>query len=136
MSAQKLIPVMLIAGFSFGLLSNCAAESTEAGTPTNQWANSDCETPGAALTYIGKTQPELLAMLGPADSDHRFRLEDDINEFTIGLLNIYPMPENGWRQIRQQTWSADHCFLTVWSSRKDGALRSVDSLVYGDNVEF
>ena len=135
-TARSLLPVLIIAGFSFGLLRSCAAESSEAEAPHLDWAEADCETPGAANQFVGKSQSELMAMLGPAENDRRFRLENGINEFTIELLNIYPMPENGWREILQQSWSADHCRLTVWSSHEDGVMRSVDTLAYADNVEF
>lgn len=103
---------------------------------TPEWASGDCERAWSDDRYLGRSQAQLAAALGEADVDHRFQLATGVNEFTVGLLNIYSAEDEPEREILQQTWSHGGCHLTVWSSESEGQMVSVDRLRYPDGVEF
>ncbi|MCA9654453.1 MAG: hypothetical protein KC501_31330 [Myxococcales bacterium] len=86
---------------------------------------------------VGVGEAALLAEFGEPSSTRSFTMGDCCNEFEIELYNTYP-PGKGHDavEIHEYTWAYDGYLLTVWLHDPGKGWEVLNTLLYGDTVEF
>lgn len=78
------------------------------------WAEK-CPIPSdAPQAPVGRTAAALLARYGPAATDERFVLGEALDPVRMTMRNVFPAPADRNRNIREMTWRAHGCMLTIW----------------------
>ena len=85
----------------------------------------------------GRTEAEVLAEFGEPSTRHAFTMAHCCDEFQIELRNTYPRGKgHDAVEIHEYTWAYDGYLLTVWLHDPGKGWEVLNTLLYGDTVEF
>ena len=114
--------------------ATAAVESREVVTATpriatdTRWADS-CPIPSdAPRAPIGQTAAALVARYGPWVGDERFVLGAALDPVRMSVRNVLPAPDDLRRDVREMTWRARGCELTVWLAERAGREVAVQTM--------
>jgi len=126
-------------------LTSAETSSAQVSTePSNQketeiialWYKENCETPQSMASLVGKSEADIVKLLGEAESEVNFTLSQNVTEFRIELLNLFALPQNNERKILERQWSNAGCKLTIWFTNTKNGMTSVQALRWPDGTEF
>lgn len=84
------------------------------------WART-CPIPSdAPREPIGRTAAALAMRYGPPAAEERFVLGEALDPVRMSVRNVLPAPGDLRRDIREMTWHARGCGLTVWLTERGG----------------
>ena len=105
---------------------------------TIEWAYEPCDAPDEVPHFDGMTETEVTRLLGPPTHKDAFNMRDRPDEFHVELQNVYPLsnPANANVEIRESTWHAGECRLTVWFHRADGEWTALQNVRWDRNTDY
>lgn len=88
--------------------------------------------------FHGLKYEEVTNKLGQPDTSETFRMEDDLSEFRIELLNTYPLDkvENRKVVIREETWNDGDYRSTLWFSQAGNDWKVISGLRWHKDTDF
>ncbi|MFV0644383.1 MAG: hypothetical protein ACK5NN_07770 [Sphingomonadaceae bacterium] len=98
--------------FMFLALSTgaCAPAFGDSGENTM----SDCPLLHTTTAWDGKSEEAVRKILGPPDYEEDFLMGDGLPEARVELFNLFPLPQNATRRIRELVWGDHSCQTTIW----------------------
>lgn len=104
---------------------------------SKDWS-ADCHGVSKVAGLNGKSERLLLEELGEPDSREHFKLGERVDEFHIELQNHFPLtkPGNSAREVREWTWAAGGCRLTVWLAQGAEGWAAFENSRYSDKIRF